>query len=281
MSIKTAIRFAADELEMIRALVRRETGILIERKKNYYLENRLSQRMENSGCSSFREYYDRLTADSQRHEEVQCLIEAITINETYFFRDFPQLRGFAEEVLPKYAAAKRANGQRSLRIWSAACSTGEEPYTIAIILREMLDDFEDWNIRIEATDIDRKVIRYAEQGIYSDRSIRETPLIYRRQYFRQSSVGWELDESIRSCVRFDRLNLSDPAMLASRRGYDMIFCRNVLIYFDEDSRRKVVDGLYDALLPGGCLFLGHAESVGRITAAFRLEKIGEFPCYRK
>ena len=268
------------ELGKVRALIYKETGILFEDKKDYFLQNRVVRRMAAKGCAGFSEYYQEVLF-GRKDDELQFLIEALTINETYFFRDFPQLQGFAEKVLPKYLERKRAAGDNGLRIWSAASSTGEEAYTLSIILQEMLDDYSRWAIKIDATDIDRDVLRHAREGTYSERSMKDTPLAYRQKYFRKVNEGWQIIPALEQSVDFQFLNLMDHASMRLRKGYDFIFCRNVLIYFSDESRKRVVNSLYDAMAPRGYLFLGHSESVGRITAAFTLERLGDFLCYRK
>ncbi len=268
------------ELDKVRQLIYDQTGMFFDKKKDYFLLSRVEQRANHLHIRSFQEYLDLLFLN-RSEREVQSFIESITINETYFFRDFPQLQGFAEHVLQDYIASQRRIFRKRLKIWSAACSTGEEPYTLAIILREAIEDYNDWNISVDATDIDNQVIQYAQRGIYSDRSMKDTPHLYRRKYFDELGQGWQLKDNIRRQVQFESLNLIDKTGMRDRRDYDFIFCRNVLIYFDDVSRKNVVNSLYDSLSPGGYLFLGHSESIGRITAAFELQKSGDFLCYRK
>jgi chemotaxis protein methyltransferase CheR len=274
------IRFKTEELEKIRQIIYRETGMLFEDKKNYFLENRLTERMKHLGLTDFREFLHVLIQPSSR-QELDRFIESITINETYFFRDFEQLQGFAEQVLPVYLQQKRNDRDRDLRVWSAACSTGEEPYTLSIILQEVMPDLMDWNLRIDATDIDSQVLEFAAHGLYSERSLHSTPEPYIDRYFTQMAGHWRVKDRVQRPVQFKRLNFMDNLGMRGRRGFDFIFCRNVLIYFDDRSRRQVVEELYDALLPGGYLFLGHSESVGRITSIFQLERVEGFLCYKK
>ncbi|MBW2304429.1 MAG: protein-glutamate O-methyltransferase CheR [Deltaproteobacteria bacterium] len=268
------------DLCKVRDLIFKETGIYYESKKEDYLKARVLKRTKETGARTFQEYYHNLVF-GRKDGEVLSLIEELTVNETYFFRDFPQLQGFAEVVLPIYLEKKRSAGQFTLKIWSAACSTGEEPYTLSIILREMIEDYDLWDLRIDATDIDRRVLRQARLGLYGDRSMKDTPVPYRTKYFQKTSDGWRILPSVKKCVTFEQLNLADRSIMRRKKGYDFIFCRNVLIYFNDVSRKRVVANLYDALLPGGYIFLGHSESIGRITAAFVLERMGDFLCYRK
>lgn len=268
------------DLDRIRTLIYDKTGIYFEAKKDYYLKTRIMQRIRELKCNTFMEYYGQLLY-AQQDVELARLIEELTINETYFFRDFPQLQGFAENVLPVYLAKKRQMHDYSVNVWSAACSTGEEPYTLSIIMQEMIDDLCNWRIRVCATDIDRKVLRHARLGLYGERSMRDTPIPYRQKYFRELPDGSQVLPEAAGLVSFEQINLIDKIAMRRKTGFDFIFCRNVLIYFDDDSRKRVLASLYDALNPGGYVFLGHAESVGRITASFVLERIGDFLCYKK
>jgi chemotaxis protein methyltransferase CheR len=263
----------------VRGLIELNTGICLGTKKDLMLSHRLEKRMAASGSLSLKEYYF-LLVEKDRYE-LNNLIDEVTVNETYLFRDFPQLQGFAEKVLPPYLDAKRLKRDYSLKLWSAACSTGEEPYTLSIILHEMIRDYPMWEVGIEATDIDRGVLAACRQGIFCDRSMKDTPVPYRIKYFSKIESGWRVDPVLTRSISFARANLMDRGDMRLRRNYDFVFCRNVLIYFNEDSQRKVVNGFYDALAPGGYLFLGHSESVGRLTAAFTLERMDRFLVYRK
>jgi len=268
------------QLDQVRELIYKEAGILCQTKKDYAMKGRLERRLKEVGAKTFREYYKTLLL-GDKDGELQNLIEELTVNETYFFRDFPQLQGFAEKALPLVLNEKKARKDYSLKIWSAACSTGEEPYTLSIIVQEIIGDYENWDVSILATDIDRQVLRMARKGEYGQRSVKETPLPYRKKYFKSSGSHWQVLPHTVEPVRFELLNLIDRRSMRSQRGYDFIFCRNVLIYFNDLSRKKAVSGFYDSLSPGGFLFLGSSESVGRITAAFELANLDGFLCYRK
>ncbi len=268
------------DLEKIRDLIYRKTGMRFPEQKDYFIKSRIDQRLQDLGVSDYDKYVKSLLREEDKRE-FQHFLEKITINETYFFRDFPQLQGFAENVVPEYLDQKRKNNDYKLKIWSAACSTGEEAYTLSIIFNEILEDFKKWEIEIVATDIDRMVLNHAQTGIYSARSLKDTPVIYTKKYFSKEDKGFRISKTKTIPVDFFQLNLSDRLAMRKMRGFDFVFCRNVLIYFDEDSRKQVVNQLYDALLPQGYLFLGHSESVGRITAIFKLKNIGGFLCYQK
>ena len=278
MTLKSAITQL--QLDQVRELIYKETGILYETKKDYAMKSRLERCMEAAGARSFHEYYNGLSLNNKSHE-LQMLIEKLTVNETYFFRDFPQLQSFAEKALPLMVKEKKAKNDFSLKVWSAACSTGEEPYTLSIIVQEMIEDYEKWKVSIFASDIDRQALRMARKGEYGQRSMKDTPLPYREKYFEKKENFWRVLPHTAEPVDFELLNLIDRHSMRRQRGYDFIFCRNVLIYFNDLSRKKVVNSFYDALNPGGFLFLGSSEPVGRITAAFELTKIDGDLFYRK
>ncbi len=268
------------ELEKIRVLLHQATGMIFEKDKDAFLAGRISERMQARNIAHFDEYYQLLAFNTSK-DELLSLIEGIVSEETYFFRNAPQLRGFAEKVLPKVMQTRLAKGEKKLRIWSAACATGEEPYSLAMLLRETIKDLDTWQITLLATDIDSRVLEKARCGFFPERALGELPESYRQKFFTKTDTGQRISQEIRQMVEFEQLNLVDRFALRRQRDFDIIFCRNVLIYFSDLARKKVLAGLYDALMPGGFLFLGRTESIGRITAAFTLERIDGFLCYRK
>ncbi len=271
-----------DEFESLSDFVYRRAGIRFESKKIYFLSKRIERRMEELGMETPFEYIRFLRFSDGGSREFQNLMNLLTVNETYFFRDFPQLEAFAEHCLLELAERKAACGEKVLRIWSAGCSTGEEPYTLAIILREMIDDFKDWKVQILATDIDLTVLERADKADYSARSVHDVPPEYLVRYFQERANGlYALSPQIKKMVQFEHLNLADKDAVRKKRGFDLIFCRNVLIYFDDVSRKQLVDHFYVALDAGGYIFLGSSESVGRINTAFKLKRAGGYLVYYK
>jgi len=272
----------ADEFERISELIYRKTGMRFESKKLYYLSKRAEKRVEALGLASVSQHVRMLYHADPKGEEFQKLINIVTINETYFFRDFPQLQAFAEQCLSELCGRKASRGDGRLRIWSAGCSTGEEPYTLGIILQEMVENVRNWDIRITASDIDVIALEKAKEAVYAARSIRDVPPEYLARYFRQQSDGnYKLSKNIRQMVNFEHLNLADKTEVRKRSGYDVIFCRNMLIYFDDLSRKNLVDHFYVALNPGGYIFLGSSESLGRINSAFKIKRVEGFLVYYK
>lgn len=270
-----------EEFHLLRGLVYDATGLMFDDRKLSFMEMRVAKRLPVVNCRNPREYYRHLRYSDPKQVELQALIELLTTNETYFFRDFPQLEGFANEVLPRVAATKRKNKDYTLNIWSAACSTGDEVYSLAIILRACLDDFRLWHIGLHATDIDSEVLAIARRGLYSQRAVKDVPPGYLNRYFSRHAGEYAVCDEIRDMVKLAQVNLVDRQAMRKFQGMDFIFCRNVLIYFDDRSRRQVLHSFYDSLLPAGFIFLGHSESVGRITAAFEPVKFGGTIVYQK
>ncbi|KMT22007.1 CheR family methyltransferase [Clostridium cylindrosporum] len=261
-------------------LIYSKTGLSYELNKKYFVEKRIENCMEDINISDFLEYYHFIRF-SPNEKEFYKLINELTVNETYFFRDFPQLRNFAEDVLPIIVKEKERKKDYSIKIWSAACATGEEAYTLAIILLEMLDKPEVWDIKIIASDINNKVLDAAKKGIYDDRAMREMPQEYLVKYFTVKGDRYHIDLKVKKYVEFKRLNLFNSDEIFKIGNCDFIFCRNVLIYFSTESRKKVVEALYHSLSPGGFIFLGHSESIARISSSYKAQKIGDTIVYSK
>ncbi|MBM7686252.1 CheR family methyltransferase [Defluviitalea raffinosedens] len=259
-------------------LIYRKTGLYYERNKKYYVEKRIEKCAQLLEMDNLNEYYMMLKF-SDDTSEFDRLINELTVNETYFFRDFPQLRNFAEDVLP--IVVREKGDRKKIKIWSAACSTGEEPYTLSIILLEMLDHPEEWEIEILASDINTKVLKSAKIGIYESRAVRDVPPEYLEKYFTRRQDKYFVNLSVKKLVSFKRINLMDQNDMSNIRGYDFIFCRNCLIYFDDESRKTVLSSFYESLNPGGFIFLGHSESVGRFSSAYKVQKIGDTIVYSK
>ena len=248
------------DLEFLCGLVRQRSGIVITRDKEYLLENRLTpiaQQHKLTGLSG-------LVAALRRSNEALAreVVEAMTTNETLFFRDTRPFEMLRAEVLPALLKARQAS--RSLRIWSAACSTGQEPYSIAMLMKEESARMAGWRVSILATDITRTVLAKARAGIYSQFEVqRGLPITHLVKYFRQTGTQWELDPALRAMVDFREHNIIADA--TPGRGFDVIFCRNLLIYFDQDQKRRVLDNLAAAMADDAVLFLGGTESVLGIT----------------
>ncbi|MGJ8455414.1 CheR family methyltransferase [Pseudothermotoga sp. U03pept] len=265
------------EFKEIRDLIYQKTGIFITEEKIYLLKKRVEKRMSEKRMTNPEEYVRFLKYFDKNGEEFNELINEVTINETYFFREFPQLQVFAEHCLPELI--ERTN-VKFVKILSAGCSSGEEPYTLSIICREML--YPSYQYHIMALDIDDNALKKAAEGIYEERSIKDVPKVYLRKYFQTIERGYRVIDEVRKFVSFYKINLFDDKQLLSfGKDFDFVFCRNVLIYFSDESRRKVVNTFYLMMKPGAYIFLGHSESLSRITTLFELKRMGNGLVYQK
>ncbi len=254
----------------IRELVYRVSGIYHSEQKLYLLISSCGRRMTACGTASPSEYLDCLTVRGNRDAELRLLLNEITIGETYMFRHPAQLTAMSTVILPQVMKSKSSIGLKRLRLWSAGCSTGEEPYALAMFLLEE-KQLAGWAFDILATDLNTASLETSKIGIYGEYALRNVTDMQRRKYFRDAGNGkFEVNELLRSHVRFDHVNLSDDSKMVFLKGMDVIFCCNVLIYFDLVSKRRVIQHFYNNLLPGGYFFLGHAESLFQIDEAFRL-----------
>ena len=257
----------------------RRTGISFGDNKRYFVDKRLIDRIQKNGAAGVSDYFERL----RRHDaggEIEILINLLTINETYFYREDHQLECLVSGILPELVSERR-KGDR-IRIWSMPCSTGEEPYSIAIYLLENWPQVDDYDIEIMASDIDTNVLRAAEGGVYDLRSLhRLSPDLVRKYFVSAGTDGFRLIDAIRQSVHFTKVNASDVAEMRRFASIDVIFCRNMLIYFDDRSRRQVVESFYDSLGQGGFICLGHSESMSRISSLFEVRKFPQAIVYQK
>lgn len=256
----------------IRDLIYQISGIYQAQEKLYLLASRCARRMSAVNAKTPSEYLEHLTLRGNRDVELRLLLNEITIGETYMFRSPPQLEALRNVILPQIIEAKVKLGFKRLRIWSAGCSTGEEPYTLAMFLLEESEKLlKGWTFDILATDLNDRSLETAKAGIYGEYALRNTTDLLRRKYFKPvDDKKLQVTDQLKSLIRFDRVNLSDDSKMVFLKGIDIIFCCNVLIYFDLTSKRRVVQHFYSNLLPNGYLFLGHAESLYQVDDTFRL-----------
>lgn len=260
----------------IRDYIYEKSGIYISDTKKYLIENRLSRILQEKSINSFEEYFKLISFNSNGHE-LSRLFDAVTTNETYFFRESHQLTTLVEEVLPWIRNSK--NGSNQLKVWSAACSTGEEPYTISMMLMEK--SLSPGSFEIHASDISEGVLASAKRAVYNSYSVRNIPDRYMKKYFAPAGKDFNLNAKVKATVNFRKLNLIEDRNGKSIKGFDVVFCRNVLIYFDTRAKQKVVSNLYDSLNPGGYLIIGSSESLHNITRAFRPCVINKVILYQK
>jgi len=267
-----------DEVRRLCEFLYRRTGMLFDDSKRYYIDRRLTERIQATGSGSFQSYFALLRSDSQH--EVEHLVNAFTVNETYFYREEHQLQCMTSHLLDDLVQRKPAG--ESLRIWSIPCSTGEEPYSIAMWLMENWKDVDSYNIEIVGSDIDTRALKAAAEGIYGERALMRLPGgIVDRYFTRLDDEHVQIDPGLRESIQFTRVNLVDASEVALHRHFDIVFCRNVLIYFDDASRRMAAENLYDSLRPGGYICLGHSETMSRISPLFQVCRYPEAIVYRK
>lgn len=269
-----------DVFRLLRDFIHGYCGIYFDDGSKFLLERRLSRRLEQHRLKSFEEYYRFLRYDRKREDELVVLVDNLTTNETYFFRESPQLRAFSEEILPELR--QTLADRKTLRIWSAGCSTGEEPYTIAILLLESGEWWRDWQVEILGSDISQRVLHTARKGVYKKNAHRATSPEMLSKYFIEEEKGnYRVIDMVRELVSFSSLNLLDPYKTGLVSNVDVIFCRNVIIYFDKEAKKKVISSFHDKLREGGYLLLGHSESLINISNAFLLRTLKNDMVYQK
>jgi chemotaxis protein methyltransferase CheR len=270
------------DLVRIRDLVYQTAGIFHPDNKLRLLLDRCGRRMKELKSPSLHDYLECLTTKPSRQAELVALLNEITIGETCFFRNQPQLDAFRQVVIPKVLEAKAKFPLRRLRIWSAGCSTGEEPYTLSmLLLEEAQGRLKDWSIEILATDLNEHSLEHAKNAIYGTYSTRHLTPHYRQKYFVPAVEQLQVQPGVRSSVTFSRLNLSDDGRMTFMKSLDVVFCCNVLIYFDLVSKRRVIQHFYNNLLPHGYLFMGHSESLYGVSEEFRLVHLPGATAYIK
>jgi len=255
-----------DDFDMICRLLRQRSGLVLSPDKAYLMESRLLPVARKWKLAGFE---DLVKSIRTKPDEalVRDVVEAMTTNESFFFRDIKPFDQFKELVLP--AMLKNRTGQRRLRIWSAACSSGQEPYSLAMILSEMASQLAGWTIEIVATDLSNEILTRAKEGVYSQFEVqRGLPVALLVKYFSQSGDRWQISPKIRAMVDYREFNLlTDPTVLGR---FDVVFCRNVLIYFDQETKAKVLERIANLMPEDGFLFLGGAETVLGLTERFKL-----------
>ncbi len=269
-----------DELYVcFRDLLRERCGLHYPERKRSDLAHGLNQAMNSGGYQDLATLYADARVGGPAWE---TLLAQLTVGETYFFRNQPQFDALRQQLLPELL--QRRGTIRSLRVWSAGCATGEEPYSIAMLLGDFLPPDQSWQVSIMATDLNPRFLTRAREALYSEWSFRETNEAQRARFWVQEGNRWRLRPEIRRMALFSRLNLAEPSYPAIGNGtcaMDIIFCRNVMIYFDEETTRQVVDRLYAALSPGGWLLVGHAEPQAGLYQQFEVHNFPNTIIYRK
>ena len=262
---RRCLAIPAEEFRLLQDLVASRFGIVIDDGRGHFLADRLTPRLRALGLGSYAEYYSHLKSSPRSVDELAHLVTLITNNETYFFREDGQLQIFAREVLPDLQ--RRKIKERRLRIVSAGCSSGEEPYTLAMLLVESGLFSPDWDMQIIGVDLDAQILSRAGRGLYAARSFQVTPPQLRDRYFRPREDRWQVRDLLVRLCHFRQGNiLALPEVVADE--VDVLFCRNVLIYFTHEAVARAVNGFSALLAPHGSLFLGHAETLSRIKSEF-------------
>jgi chemotaxis protein methyltransferase CheR len=279
-----AIQFSEAEMRLLQTLVYQECGMYFDARRTHFLQDRLQRRLRECRIDSFYNYY-RLLISTEGKEELARLLENLTVNETSFFRNKAQLDLFHKSILDEVIREKQASGDHYLRIWSAGCSTGQEPYTVAMLVADALAYHQlrtqhsqdtswpkplippPWRVEIPASDINYTVLRAGQEGIYNEHQMASVDYSYRLRYFDKVGERYAIKKSIKEIVHFDFHNLKTEFL---PQRYDVIFCRNVMMYFDEAEQKRLVEKFYRCLCPGGYLLVGHAESLLGLTNKFTM-----------
>jgi chemotaxis protein methyltransferase CheR len=269
---------SADDFQRFREYFYGKTGIQFEPSKRYFVDKRLVERIQATGCTGFRDYFAMLRFETMGREWQQ-LVNDMTVNETYFMREEYQFDCLVQSLLPELVQTKPRG--EPLRIWVMPSSSGEEAYTVAMYLLERWPQLAQWDVEIVSSDIDTRILRQAQEGLYGKRAVQHVPAAWLQKYFTREGDGWRICRTLRDAVAFTRVNLNDRAEVAAYRDFDVVFCRNLLIYFDDASRRQAAESFYDVLRPGGFICLGHSESMSRISGLFKIRKFPQAIVYQK
>lgn len=273
-------RMTDAEFRMFAELLRQRCGLHFSADARFLLEKRVARRLRELDLTSFSAYHYHVRSGSNGDSEFANLVDELTTNETYFFRERSQLRALVQEIIPEALLRRRAGSGGPVTIWSAGCSSGEEPYSIVMLALEA-GFVPGVDFRVYAADISRKMLRKARQGVYREASFRETESSLRHKYFTEKDGVWRISDDIKKHVDFVHLNFMDRTKIMLVALMDVILCRNVIIYFNVKTKQEVVGAFYEKLRPGGHLLLGHAESLISLSSAFELRNLREELVYRR
>jgi chemotaxis protein methyltransferase CheR len=278
LSLNHHLELPDDVFRLLRDQIYKRSGMWFADSSKYLLQKRLSPRAKELNFDSFQKYFYFLQYDPRSEAEFDTIYDLVTTNETYFFREPQQLAAFIEEIVPDILARKTL---KKIRIWSAGCSSGEEPYSIAILLSEG-GYYDKATFEIFASDINQQVLAKARKGHYRENAFRSTDAAVRDRYFtRENDNTWRVKDEVRNRVQFGRLNLYDESRVSLLGHLDIVFCRNVIIYFDDSSKKVVVNNFYNRLVEGGYLLLGHSESLISLSTQFKLRHLKNDMVYQR
>jgi chemotaxis protein methyltransferase CheR len=280
--MKDILPLSPDDSRLFKELLIEASGLQFEESRNQSLHLALWQRLQHRGYDSYREYYNLLKFHPEGRHEIRELLDLITIGETYFFRNKAQFDVLMRFVLPEIIKRKVFTGDQYIRAWSAGCSKGDEPYSIAIAIMEVLPSYSEWNISILGTDINRNVLACSEEAIYTQKDIGHLEKEYLDKYFNIRGSTYVLKEDVKALVRFEYHNLAkDSFVTETIQNMDLIFCRNVIIYFDALTTQRVIENFYNCLTEEGYLFLGHTETLWQISNKFERVEFPQTFIYKK
>jgi chemotaxis protein methyltransferase CheR len=278
LSLNHHLDLPDDVFRQMRDQIYKRTGMYFNESSKYLIQKRLSPRAKELNFDSFQKYFYFLQYDPRAESEFDQIFDLITTNETYFFREPAQLAAFTEEIVPELLATRPL---KRIRIWSAGCSSGEEPYSIAMLLQEG-GWYGKGSFEIFASDLNQSVLHKARRGVYRENAFRATSPALREKYFTKELDGsWKISDDIRNRVSFGRLNIYDEGRVALLGALDVVFCRNVIIYFDDASKKIVINNFYNRLVEGGYLLLGHSESLISLSTQFKLKHLKNDMVYQK
>lgn len=259
------------EFQLFKEIIYRETGIHMSDKKKKLIVARLSKRLRSLNLQNFTQYYDYLNKNVNADNEIVNLINRITTNKTNFFREKHHFDFLSQELFPEIIAKGQTTGSRSLRIWSAGCSSGEEPYTIAMVTSEAFKAQRGWDIKILATDLDTEILQKAIEGVYPTQAVTPIPKEYLLRYFSRNSTDYTVNQKLKSMISFRKLNLMEQTF-PMKRPFDIIFCRNVIIYFDSQTKETLLNKFHFHLKNKGHMFIGHSESLMHMKNRYKYLK---------
>ncbi len=278
LSLNHHLELPDDVFRQLRDQIYKRSGMFFADSSKYLLQKRLSPRARELNFDSFQKYFYFLQYDPRAEAEYDQIFDLVTTNETYFFREPAQLSAFVEEIVPEIVSHKAV---KKIRIWSAGCSSGEEPYSIAMMLSEA-GMYREAAFEIFASDLNQTVLAKARKGLYRENAFRSTDPAMREKYFaREPDGAWRISDEIRNRVSFGRLNIYDEARVSLLGMLDVVFCRNVIIYFDDKSKKIVISNFHRRLTDGGYLLLGHSESLIALSTQFKLRHLKHDMVYQK
>jgi chemotaxis protein methyltransferase CheR len=280
--MKDILPLSPEDFSLFQELLIETSGLRFDEGRTQSLHQALWQRLQHRGYDSYREYYNLLKFHPEGHLEIRELFDLITIGETYFFRNKAQFDVLMRFVLPEIIQRKLASGEKCIRAWSAGCSRGDEAYSIAIAMIEVFPSFEEWRVSVLGTDINRKGLACSEDAVYGEKDIGHLPKEYVDKYFVRNGSAYHLRDDVKALVEFEYHNLArDPCLHEKMQNVDILFCRNVIIYFDPETTQRVIENFYNCLAPDGYLFLGHTETLWQITNRFERVEFPQTFIYKK